>query len=69
MTPVAAAADKPVKIETDIVGALPWLASINESSAAEMLCVGSLELRRAGDVPGPTATKTADGEWTAISTE
>ena len=55
-----AATGKMVKVETAVVGAGPRPGLISESRSAEMLCVGSVGVMRAGDVLGSTAAALAN---------
>lgn len=62
-----AATGKMVKVETAIVGAGPRPGLISESRSAEMLCVGSVGVRRAGDVLGSTAAALANAAFCPLA--
>ena len=62
-----AATGKTVKVETAVVGAGPRPGLISQSRAAEMMCVGSVGVRRAGDVPGSTAAALANAAFCPVA--
>jgi len=62
-----AATGKAVKVETAVVGAGPRPGLISESRAAEMMCVGSVGVGRAGDVLGSTAAALANAAFCPVA--
>ena len=62
-----AATGKTVKVETAAVAAGPRPGLITESRAAEMMCVGSVGVGRAGHVPGSTAAALANAAFCPVA--
>ena len=56
-----------LKVETAVIGAGPRPGLISESRSAEMLCVGSVGVGRAGDLLGSTAAALANAAFCPVA--